>query len=291
MKRRLFSSKWRSPHLALLLAISLTAGCIENPFGGKNDISSGTRSMSGTVQLSDRSSPADTYVWLENFNLGVRAGTSGQFALILPPPAAQGGNGATGIFNLYFYMANYELTTAKVATRNGAFIYSEADLNKKGELTATKSLKKFLSINTTLTPATISANSTQLLDIQITLQTINDTVTVVIPESPGTGNLIGALLIRDLNKSDIYLYKTTPLGNIREIVQLHGPPHVRQAALSLLTLPLPPGDYEVIPYLLIRHQDLPPGLSATLGNGLETLSANYLQIPMRREGGKLHVTQ
>lgn len=273
----------------LLLALLPFTGCLENPFGGDSEISTGTRSVSGTVALSDRASPQGTFVWLENYNLGAYADANGKFSLTLPPAAAQGGSGATGVFGLYFFVANYALNSATVATRNGNFIYNQAEINNKGELTSAKSLRKFLSIKTTLTPAAVRANTTDRIDVQVALQTLGDTVTVIIPKTAGVGNLMGALLLRNVARPEVYIYKTSPLGEYDDIVTLNSAPHIRAGTLSLLTLPLPPGDYEVVPYILIRHQALPKDLMATLGTNLEELGPGYLQIPMRREGELLQV--
>ncbi len=288
-KRRL-----KAPCPILLLALLPLAGCIENPFNSDDKISGGTRSVNGTVQLNDRASPEGTFVWLESFNLGSRADAGGKFSLTLPPPGAQGGNGgATGFFNLYYYLANYSSNTATVATRNGAFIYSEADINQNGEIVNTTSLRKFLRINTVLTPTSVPSSTTQLIDVQVSLQALGDSVSIIIPETPGAGNLMGALLLRSLSASQpqVFIYKTSALGSVRERVTLSSAQqHVRNAALSLISLPLPPGEYEVIPYILIRHQSLPLEMMTALGPNLESLSPNYLQIPMRREGGRLQIT-
>ena len=277
--------------LFLNALLVLFSGCIENPFGGKDEISSGTRSVSGMVQLNDHASAEGAYVWLESFNLGSRADASGKFSLTLPPPAAQGGNGATGVFSLYSYIANYTYTTARVATRNGAFIYSEADINKNGEIISTTTLRKFLSISTAVTPASVPSGYTQLIDVQTTLQAVGDSVSFIVPETPGVGDLIGALLIRNLAQPEVFIYKTTPLGGVRERVRLlSGQRHIRAAGISLISLPLPPGNYELIPYLLLRHQALPQEMMDAMGPNLEDLSPSYLQIPMRRDGGRLTVT-
>lgn len=285
-KRRL-----KGPYFILLLAHLPFVGCIENPFGGGEDISAGTRQVSGTLQLNDRASPEGTFVWLESFNIGTHADASGKFSLTLPPPGATGGSGATGLFNLYFYLANYKLSTATVATRNGAFIYAEAEINKEGVLNNTKSLRKFLRINTVLTPATISSSSTTPIGVDVTLQAVEDSVTVVIPNTLNGGIVIGALLIRSLDRQEVFTYYTLPNSTYKELLTLRASQTARlDGTISLLNLPLLPGDYEVIPYILIRHQALPPGMIDALGPDLENLSPNYLQIPMRREGGNLQIT-
>ena len=278
-------------HFMLCLALLPLSGCLENPVGGNPEISGGTRQVSGTVQLRDGASPEGAFIWLEGFNIGTRADASGKFSLFLPPPAAQSG-GATGIFDLYFYIANFNVSTATVATRDGAFIYSEADINKQGELTSAKSLVRFLRINTALAPATVPSGFTQPINVRVTLQALGDSVTTVIPNTVNGGNLIGALLIRNLERQEVFIHHVLPFATHREIMFLRASEEViLNGTISFLNLPLAPGNYEVVPYILIRHQRLPAGMMATLGPDLESLSPNYLQIPMRREGGSLRVTQ
>ncbi len=47
---------------------------------------------------------------------------------------------------------------------------------------------------------------------------------------------------------------------------------------------------EVNPYILLRHEKIPPQLLPSLGINLEAFTAEYLKIPFRREGGRLMVT-
>ncbi len=286
------SSLLRSAFFILCSAAFFAAGCSENPFGGdKNEISTGAREVRGTVQLNDRADPAGAVVWLENFNLATRADANGNFALLLPPPGAQGaGNGATGLFNLYFYVANYELTAAQVATRNGAFVYAQAGIGPTGNLNHPSFLRKFLRIETRVTPGIVRANRLDPIEVMLTLQALADTVSVIFPHTLRASDWIGALIIRSLTSPNVYLFRTVPTSDYHEAAFLNTSIHVRQCTFSLATLPLPPGDYEVIPYFLIRHDPLPTGLRAALGPNLETPGANYLQIPMRREGGRLQVT-
>ncbi|MGH7493470.1 MAG: hypothetical protein ACREOO_13925 [bacterium] len=281
----------KARNFMLFLALLPLTGCVENPFGD-DEISSGTRQVSGTVLLRDGASSEGAYIWLESFNVGTRADANGKFSLLLPPPGAQGGGGATGLFDLYFYLANYSVTTASVVTRNGAFVYSQADINKQGELNSAKSLVKFLRIHTALTPSVVPSSSTQPIGVSVTLQALGDSVTTINPNTVSGSNIIGALLIRNLERQDVFIYNVLPLATYREILFLRASQgDTLDGTLSLIGLPLPPGNYEVIPYILIRHQRLPMGMIAALGPDLESLSPNYLQIPMRREGGRLQVTQ
>jgi hypothetical protein len=54
---------------------------------------------------------------------------------------------------------------------------------------------------------------------------------------------------------------------------------------------LPPGDYEVIPHMLISHEPIPVDLLASLGMNFEEPGSDYLNIPIKREGGQFKVTE
>jgi len=54
---------------------------------------------------------------------------------------------------------------------------------------------------------------------------------------------------------------------------------------------LPVGEYEVIPHILIRHEEIPTALLQSLGQNFLEPGADYLNIPIRREGGQLEVIE
>jgi len=52
---------------------------------------------------------------------------------------------------------------------------------------------------------------------------------------------------------------------------------------------LPPGDYEVIPYLLVRQRNIPSDLLDNLGEEIEDFDPAYLLYPVKRSGGRLRI--
>ena len=58
---------------------------------------------------------------------------------------------------------------------------------------------------------------------------------------------------------------------------------------NLILNPLPPGKYEVIPYLFISHETIPEGLIESIGSNVKKLHPDYLKIPFKRVGGEFEV--
>lgn len=269
---------------------ALFFSCIENPFGGDDNISGGTRSLHGQINLSNGASAEGAYVWLEGFNLGARANSNGKFTVTLPPAASQGSSGATGVFQLYFFLANYTLKTAAIVTRNGTFVYDQGELDRNGELRNAKVLERFLRISTQVIPATVAASYAGTINVETTLEATIDTATVVFPNT--LAGLLSAVLVRRAGSNEVLgIYEAVPNAEGVETQRIGRTAVKRSMSFNFLTRPLPPGDYEVVPYFLIRHQQLPALLMASLGGNAEQLGPGYLNLPMQREGGQLKVTQ
>ena len=282
----------RTLHVFLVWpTLVLLAGCLESPFGD-NDITGGTQAINGSVALNNGASAKDAFVWLDTFNAGSRADANGAFRLILPPAAGQPGGGISGAFDLYFYMANCRLNTANVTTRNGVFVYDAADLNKNGALRAKIVLSPFLGITTQLSPARVAQSDTaEAIDLRVTLQTlIGDTATVIFPQSViGT---LGAVIFKSTNTGATTVFQRVAGGSAREVIIVGRTPVVRGFTFRLreVTPRLAPGTYEVVPYLLIAHENIPSLLLQTLGPSTSSLGPDYLKMPFVRDGGRFEIT-
>ncbi len=275
--------------VVLAAAFLLNLSCIENPFGGDDDISGGTRSLRGTVTLGNGGNAEGTYVWLESFNQGAYVDAQGEFNLTLPPAGSQSsGGGASGVYQLYFFVANYLLKSSSVVTRNGAFVYGQGEVSKSGELNNAKSLERFLRISTIVSPSTVASSYNGTIAVETTLEATIDTATVVFPKT--LAGLLGAVLIRRINGSEVYIMQAVPGAGGSESQRVGRSPYKRGMVFNFTTSPLPPGDYEVIPYILLRRQTVPALMLTNLGGNLEDLAPNYLNLPMKREGGQFKVT-
>lgn len=273
--------------LVIGVFLASLSGCTKNPFG-EDKISPGSRQISGSVQLHDGSSPEDVYVWLEGFNIGTYTDKAGDFNLILPSKSGYGtSSGLSGIFNLFFYIANYQLDSSLAIVQEGEFVYARGDINKDGRLSVPKVMRRFLRINTLVEPSSVASNYTNPIGVAVTLTATIDSSTVIIPKS--VGGLLGAILVKKTDSQEVIIYESAPLAGTRAVVLVGLSPRIIGMTFNLLLQPLAPGNYEVIPYLLIAHEATPEYLIESIGPNVEKLGPNYLKIPFQREGGSFEV--
>lgn len=275
------------PVYYLLVLIVCLINCTELPFGS-DDISSGHRQIKGKVKLHDGSSPDNVYIWLSSFNIGTYTDKTGQFNLSLPPKSSMGSSdGISGTFDLYFYIANYKLVASQVVVRDGEFVYSRGDINKAGELYETKTLRRFLRINTSVSPASISVNYTGSIEVKVTLQATIDSATIIIPES--LGGMLGAVFVKKIDSHEVFIYKSVPVTVSSSKILVGLSSQSLSMTFNLILNPLLPGKYEVIPYLLIAHEMIPGKLIDSIGSNVMELHPDYLKNPFKREGGEFEV--
>lgn len=276
--------------LNIIIALSLTIfySCTNNPLG-ENEISLGNKQIRGKVQLSNNMDPEGVYVWLEAFNIGTRTEEQGDFQITLPLQASQG-NGVTGAFNIYYYVANFNLESTQVFTRNSLFVYSQGDINSNGELNNPKFLFQNLQIITRVIPSSVSPTDFESLGeapfivrVDVTLKATADTVVVFFPGL--VKDTFGPLIFRNIDTDEIFILQSAISGFVEsDLDTIDSVPVTRTMAIGLTQEDLPKGEYEIIPYLLIRNGGIPPLLIESLGEKVEGLSESYLDIPLRREG-------
>lgn len=277
-----------APHFSIVLLVGICLawlwGCTKAPFG-EDEISLGSRQIRGRVELSRSLNPQGVFVWLEGIGVGTRTDKNGQFTITLPSVEDQSAQGSvSGVFNLYFYLANFELITAPVVLRNGVFVYPQGEINKDGEFGMPKFLPELLHINIAVTPSVMAAPSlADTVLVEVKLSAVSDSVTVLFPKSiPGR---FGALFFRNVASGEILVFPLFP-GLVLDQTEIIGKATFTTIAVFYpARMHLLPGRYEIIPYLLVKHAPVPPALLARLGDQVEALGPNYLMIPFRREGG------
>lgn len=271
--------------LATAIAILIYAGCTSNPLGD-NEIGNEHRQISGSVLLDTRNQPERVFVWLEGFNRGTYTDTEGEFSLILP--AGENEN-VTGIFKLYFFVANYNLEFEEVALRKGAFLFDQAGLNPEGRLRESKRLKRFLFIKSTVEPESKTFGSQGNINISLELRAnsdVSDSVTVIFPKT--TAGFLGPVFFQNIDTQELFIFETLP-AETQEVVTVGSSPSQRSASLTFITLNLPVGKYVVIPFFHVAHEKIPSELLNSIGANLRELTPNYLKLPFAREGGTIEV--
>lgn len=264
--------------ILLLFLISCTSSPV-----GNDTISQGRRSMSGKVILDANSSPENIFVWLEEFNISTMTDAEGDFSLTLPPSGSQNATGgASGVFRVYFYVANYSLKVSELLVQDGEFMYGKADLDNDGKLITSVSLEKFLDIKSEVRPASVPRSFGERVSAEVELRSLSDSVSVVFPNS--IGGFLGAVFLRNIESGQVYVLRGPEGNNDKVVVTRTG--MSRQLVFDLAGPAggsLSVGKYEVIPYILVAHEPVPPQLIESLGNNVEALTGNYLKIPFRRE--------
>ena len=177
--------------------------CTTNPFSKDEDTKSNTQIVSGKILLSDGSHPDSIYVWLEEFDIGTFSNDKGEFKLSLPPQQEQPGGGVTGVFNLYFFVVNYELEFVEVSVNNGLFIYDNGAIDKHGSLKDVITLQKLLNVKTEVSPQHIPADFRSYIFVTITLESIDNPakISAIISDN----NIISGIFIRNSSKKNEFL--------------------------------------------------------------------------------------
>lgn len=262
----------------VLTSVALIWSCTENPFSDNIFSGGDGQNFSGTVQLENSADPSGVFVWLEAFNLKTTTDKDGKFSFKLPPrQQSHPGGGLTGYYTIYFYVENYDVLSVRIFLFDGAVDYTKSGLDSDGRFKAKIELRKLLNIHCYLDtlqmrnmnyPGLII--STDLLSVHSAALTITTTLlrgggwASVLLHKQGTpkdsviiidqGGFLGAVHVFDPQKLSLYI----PTGSVV----------------------LNPGVYFPIPFLYLER-DLPTGLIDALGHEKRTLSAAFLQLPIR----------
>lgn len=259
--------------------------CTENPFVEEEEVS--PRTIRGRVLLADGSSPADIFVWLEGVRVTTWTDEKGQFVLSLPAPSEGGGvTGHNGTFSLYFYVANYRIESAHVVLVNGDVARSRGDIDERGELRDVVYLKRILDVSTEIVPSAFPRHYRGQVVVSVKLRALSGDVTV---ES------LKMVERRVLKRSGLVIVDRD--GNFVNAVGLGtgwqlAPETVTGESKDLnMVLTWPPcelqeGRHTMIPYLLVRQEELKPELLDDMGEDVDHLGPNYLTLPFRRTGGE-----
>ena len=287
-----------APKLTAIFSFTLIISCAGNPFG-ESEISAPDRVLSGRVRLDESASTAGVYVWLEGFNLSTWSDQTGRFKLELPPGQAGGGS-VSGIFKLYYYLANYDLKTTDILVRDGVVLQPQPALDAEGELLQPVNLREKLKIDTAIQPNSLSnsrirvvAGKTNfLLKVEVSIQATRGPVVVFFPKA--VNSVVAPVIFKNTKTGESKVIASTIAGiGETDIATIDRLPHIRTLAVPLFPDELIPGDYEIIPYLLIKDPDIPDRLLESLGSNVLELGDGYLKVPFVRQGSHrlLHVQQ
>lgn len=274
--------------LVLISTLLILTQCTENPFD-RNDNSDilDRHVLQGTLALSDSAGKNDIFIWLAGAGISTISDSHGSFRLQLPNTAEV--QGLNGLFSLYYYLGNYGIDSSHVFIRAGLFEYGTNDLGADGKIMNAPVLKKLLDIHTTVPLAEIASSDSLTLFATVELKASWR------PVPAGTlknreGFLTALIFIKKnaaLAESMIMLLPhnvpTTEVINV-------GKKAIWQGYFFIPAYYFAVGEYEVVPYLQIRQDNLPEELLLCFGEDVHELSYDYLNIPFKQTAAILKVT-
>lgn len=260
-------------------------GCTSNPIGS-GDVSSGRSQMRGKVQLENGHSPEGVYVWMEGADLDAFTKEDGSFILKWP----SGFGNVSGIFRVYFYVANYQLDFVDVAVREGEFLYGQEVLDTSGELRETVRLKQFLAVSAEVSPETVTRvnNINVTMTFSLGLRTLNGVSTVVLPNT--TPGFLSSVFFKNTETGELFIFQGLPVTTEEEIL-IGQTQVIRKMDVSFTRINLPAGKYLFIPYILVKRDDLPEDLVNSIALNTLAFGPNYLKLPFKRDGGEFEIKE
>ena len=280
-------SKKHFSTVLLLAACIFLPQCTRNPIAD-NKIQPKNLTVTGSVHLSDATLPAGVFVWLEGFKLSTMTDSAGQFRLQLPPPQTQPGGGLSGMFKIYYYVANYKFAVSTLAVVDGSFVYGERAIDKNGRI-GRITLQKLMDIESVVSPAIFPRDSLGYLDISVAFRNPIEPIDVTAFQLRSSGQLAGVIFKRsgapdeeaELVLTSIWPATETIAQDTDWIMHLFS----RDA-------PLAAGTFEILPYIFIEQKDLPVELLQSIGAGYDKWHwhPDYLKIPIKQKTAALVVT-
>ena len=283
--------------IALWLVVFVLS-CEQNPIG-ENKIQMPNRSISGTVTLSNSNvDPQNVFVWLEGFNMYTYTDSQGNFEFLLPPPSAQANSkGVSGAFDVYYYVANFNLERTRVYTQNGNFLYSRGGINSDGELTEKKRLIQKLETQVYVQPSSyhseginvIAGKTDFILRVDVTLRSFRDSVVVFYPGI--YDNIRGPLMFRNVETNEVKILSSAIAGFANAPYDtVRTRPLTRTMAVPIFPTELGVGTFEVIPFIRVENPEIPEGIKKELELDFVMPGEEYLRIPYLRSGSNRFFT-
>ena len=175
--------------------------------------------------------------------------------------------------------------------------YSEQGLNDKGELAKRIQLLKILDIKVTFVDhvtTTPTLEGIGVIQITFTFQAFNHPVWLHCAisnqvEKDGFEYLIGFIRKVDAAQDSIKTIGYEGRSYTSRILQLKNQTVNLRPLLIIGLDEIPPGEYEVIPYLIIQQEYLPAGLMNSIGTGVMGFTPDFLKIPLKISGNRIRI--
>ena len=235
--------------LITILSCFLFQRCTDNPLFGDDGKATDKHIVTGSLSLSDGSSPLDAYVWVKDLGISARCNGQGNFTLQIPK--TQEYEGLNGSYTVYFYVGNYQYQTASVVVSNGLFEYGQHNITNDGHFDKNYILKKLLNIETAVVPNLI------YLDQNPRITLISSLV--------NTDSFVSIIIQTDKREPIMYGYIMRPVDSNAPLIYLYQPSETKSSGIKIDSLHswetfyffnpdlVPPGQYEIIPYVQVQQ--------------------------------------
>ncbi len=278
------------PHSALTAiftaALLLWASC--GNFFSSDEIQLDPRTIRGTVHLSQSNDLAKIFIYLDGINIGTFTDANGMFQLTLPPNLGAAGGSVSGVFDLYFYVANYNLKKVRVAIQNGQFVFGQEGLDQNGKITPTPMLSRAVRIEVIPTSGYEGVASRYAAKIRITAE--GDPVPVDLPNA--SPQMIGGALLQNLDTDSVFIKRMYTSGYAQIY---HFTAYQSGCDFSFIfdskDLNLPAGRYRIVPHVLPNYDALAKKIANCMDMEPTVLTKDYLKWPIRFIDGEVTIKE
>jgi hypothetical protein len=271
--------------LLIILAPSVLMfpACTYNPFYSE-DAAKDYQLVRGKVQLQDGDSPDNVYVWLEQLNLSTRTNSQGEFSLGIPRTDAL--SGYNNDLRLYYYIGNYEIQYSNVLVVDGSFEYGKYDINSDGRIRDTIYLRKLIDIRTISIPQNINENYSGSMNIEVVVTNLDTNLQVT--NQMTRDRTLSGIIFREVNSPYEDATRFVLSGAVYFGHRLFDPV-TWQTSFNYPFKLLPPGTYEVYPFIFLRQPEIPADLLESFGANANRFTDAYLKIPYKHRFGRLTI--
>ncbi len=260
--------------------------CTENPFSDGDNIPE--RRIYGKVILEHGADNGDAFVWLEGTELITQTDVDGHFEIKLPTPG-EGGDGTivAGKYNLFVYLANYELTSVPIVFKNGEIAPNQKSVKIDGELTSDLQVNNIFTIHSDIETVVTDTSGTDSVIVNVTMvpHVNNVKIRSFVHQVPQGPTIRTGYLIFDEENSLIESFNLDEANIWEEVVMF--PRTNWEAKLPTYLSQFPKGELTVVPYVVLIRNDIPEPLMEMTGSHYTFFNKEFIQYPLKRTGGKL----
>ena len=269
----------------LFLLILFCNSCTTNFFW--EDSNKTELSIAGYAISEDNHRSVPIAVWIEELDHYTFTDSNGYFSIPISGSESSNGN-LSGSSRIYYFIHNYKLDSSIINFTNGQFSKNQSDFSVDGILLDTIKLKKLFSGEMELHFGANSLNSFDTVSASFYLNTFLDFSFKTYKYTAHQNDFNSGLIFKSLNRNRILFYRFSMNNEAGTIIydQLNTINYDKNLEITwdykILSgsLNLDSDTYEVFPFFIIDHGNLPMEMIQTIaGDSALFFSKNYLEIP------------